>query len=34
MDENLGDTEPLEKDISDLEEVASVEVIDVRRAVG
>ncbi len=34
MDENKGSTEKLEKDISELEGVNSVDVIDVRRAVG
>lgn len=34
MDESKGDTEPLEKEIAQIEEVNSVEVIDVRRAVG
>jgi len=34
MDENKGSTEELEKDIESLEEVQSVEVTDVRRAVG
>ena len=34
MDENKGSTEPLEKDISGIEGVQSVEVVDVRRAIG
>ena len=34
MDESKGDTEPLEKKIGEIEEVNSVEVTDVRRAVG
>ncbi len=34
MDESIGSTEPLEKSIDELENVASVEVIDVRRAIG
>ncbi len=34
MDESKGDTEPLEAKIKDLEDVNSVEVIDVRRAIG
>ncbi len=34
MDESKGDTEPLEKGISEIERVQSCEVIDVRRAVG
>ena len=34
MDEQKGSTEPLEKEIQKLEGVNSVEVIDVRRAVG
>jgi len=34
MDENKGSTEVLEAQISALEEVASVEVTDVRRAIG
>ena len=34
MDEKLGDTENLENKISTLEGVNSVQVIDVRRAIG
>ena len=34
MDESKGDTESLEKDISGLEGVIGVEVVDVRRAIG
>ena len=34
MDENKGSTEDLEKTISELEHVNSVEVVDVRRALG
>ena len=34
MDESLGSTEDLEEKISSLPEVASVEVVDVRRAIG
>ena len=34
MDENLGSTEPLEKSISEIEDVSSFEIIDVRRAIG
>ncbi|PIY60512.1 elongation factor 1-beta [Candidatus Woesearchaeota archaeon CG_4_10_14_0_8_um_filter_47_5] len=34
MDENIGSTEPLEEDVSQVKDVASVEVTDVRRAVG
>jgi translation elongation factor aEF-1 beta len=34
MDENKGSTEELEKEISELQGVNSVDVIDVRRAVG
>lgn len=34
MDESIGSTEQLEKDVEKIEEVNSVEVIDVRRAVG
>lgn len=34
MDEDLGDTEGLETKISDRDDVASVEVTDVRRAIG
>ena len=34
MDESKGSTEYLEKQISDLEGVSSVSVIDVRRAIG
>jgi len=34
MDESKGDTEILEKKIKELEGVESVEVVDVRRAVG
>ena len=34
MDESLGDTEDLEKNISELEGVASCEVVDCRRALG
>lgn len=34
MDESKGSTEELEKDIASLEGVNSVEVVDVRRAIG
>ena len=34
MDENLGNTEPIENSLSDIKGVQSVEVTDVRRAVG
>ena len=34
MDEQKGSTEPLEKEIQAIEDVSSVEVIDVRRAIG
>ncbi len=34
VDESKGDTEPLEDDISNLEEVASVEITSVSRALG
>ena len=34
MDEEKGDTEKLEEEIKNLEEVNSVEVVDVRRALG
>jgi elongation factor 1-beta len=34
MDESKGDTESLEKDISELAGVVSVDVVDVRRAIG
>ena len=34
MDEDKGDTEDLEKDIASIEHVKSVEVTDVRRALG
>jgi elongation factor 1-beta len=34
MDENLGGTEPLEKDLETIPGVGGVEVIDVRRAIG
>ncbi len=34
MDESLGSPDDLEKDISEVEGVNSVEVVDVRRAVG
>lgn len=34
MDESKGDTESLEKDVSGLEGVVSVNVVDVRRAIG
>jgi len=34
MDENKGSTEELEKEIAEIDEVNSVDVIDVRRAVG
>jgi elongation factor 1-beta len=34
MDEKKGSTEPLENEISAIEGVQSVEVIDVRRAIG
>ena len=33
-EEDLGGTDSLEKDITKLEEVLSVEVVDVRRAIG
>ena len=34
MDESIGSTEELEDDISEIKEVQSVEVTDVRRAIG
>ena len=34
MDENIGSTETLENQINEIEDVASAEVTDVRRAVG
>ena len=34
MDEKIGSTEPLEKDIAKIRGVSSVEVTDIRRAVG
>jgi translation elongation factor aEF-1 beta len=34
MDENKGDTEPLEKQLSDIENVQSVEITDMRRIIG
>lgn len=34
MDESKGSTEPLEKSCSELENVASAEITDVRRAMG
>lgn len=34
MDEKIGSTEPLEQEIGTIEGVNSVEVIDVRRAIG
>ena len=34
MNEKIGSTEPLEQDLSKIEGVNSVEVIDVRRAIG
>lgn len=34
MDENLGSTEELENNISKIEDVNSVEIVDVRRAIG
>ena len=34
MNEELGSTEPLENSINEVEGVASIEVIDVRRAIG
>lgn len=34
MDEDIGSTEPVENSIGDIEDVASVEVLDVRRAIG
>ncbi|MBI5398767.1 elongation factor 1-beta [Candidatus Woesearchaeota archaeon] len=34
MDENIGSTEDLEKEITQIKGVGSVDVIDVRRAVG
>ncbi len=34
MEEKLGSTEPLEKEIAEIPEVNSVEVVDVRRAIG
>jgi translation elongation factor EF-1beta len=34
MDEKLGGTDPLEAKLSEIEGVNSVEVIDVRRAIG
>lgn len=34
MDESIGSTEPLEKEVEALEGIRSVEVTDVRRAIG
>jgi len=34
MDESIGSTEELEDKINEIKEVASVEVVDVRRAIG
>lgn len=34
MDESIGSTEELENEIKEIKEVSSVEVVDVRRAVG
>lgn len=34
MDESIGSTEPLEKEVDSIEGVNSIEVTDVRRAVG
>ena len=34
MDEKLGSTEPLEHDLATIQGVGSVDVIDVRRAIG
>lgn len=34
MDESKGDTEPLEKKVSGIKGVSSVEVVDVRRTIG
>ena len=34
MDENIGSTEELEKSISEIKGIQSVEVVDVRRAIG
>ena len=34
MDEKIGTTDPLEQKISDMDDVNSVEVVDVRRALG
>lgn len=34
MDESLGSTEPIEKSISEIENVSSAEITDVRRAIG
>jgi elongation factor 1-beta len=34
MDEDLGSTEPLEISISEIEDVSSMEILDVRRAIG
>ena len=34
MDENKGSTEDLEKQIAEIDEVSSIEVTDVRRAIG
>lgn len=34
MDESIGSTEPLEKSLESIEGVSSVEITDVRRAVG
>jgi len=34
MDEKKGDTEPLEKQLSDIENVQSVEITDMRRIIG
>ena len=34
MDENIGSTENLENDITNIEGISSVQVVDVRRAIG
>ena len=34
MDESLGSTESLEKSVTSIEEVSSIEIVDVRRAIG
>lgn len=34
MDENIGSTEPLENSLSKIKGVSSIDVVDVRRAIG